>query len=109
MGNTDLIGPLPKSKRGNAFILVVSDYLSKFTLLFPLRKSSTETVIRHLENYVFMLFGIPRTLLCDNGPQFRSSKFYSSLRGMGLKSNSRKIIIHVQTQQSELIVLLRPS
>lgn len=85
MITTDLIGPLPKSKRGNAFILVVSDYLSKFTLLFPLRKSSTETIIRHLENDVFMLFGTPRILLCDNGPQFRSSKFIQFTQSHGTK------------------------
>ncbi|KAG5862313.1 hypothetical protein JTB14_023586 [Gonioctena quinquepunctata] len=79
MVSTDLMGPLPRSKHGNTFILVVTDYLSKFSLLFPLKRATSETVIRKLEDEVFLLFGVPRLLLCDNGPQYRR------LRGMETK------------------------
>ncbi|KAG5886535.1 hypothetical protein JTB14_002032 [Gonioctena quinquepunctata] len=75
MVSTDLMGPLPRSKHGNTFILVVTDYLSKFSLLFPLKRATSETVIRKLEDEVFLLFGVPRLLLCDNGPQYRSKQF----------------------------------
>lgn len=73
--SVDLVGPLPRSTKGNSFILVVTDYLSKFSLAFPIRKSTTEVVIRRLEEEVFLMFGVPRILLCDNGPQFRGSAF----------------------------------
>lgn len=75
MVSTDIMGPLPKSKNGNSFILVVTDYLSKFPLLFPLRKATSEAIIKKIENEVFLIFGVPRILLCDNGPQFRSRQF----------------------------------
>lgn len=81
MVSTDIIGPLPKSKSGNSFILVVTDYLSKFCLLFPLRKASTEAIIRKIENDVFLVFGVPRLLLCDNGPQYRSKQFIQFCKG----------------------------
>lgn len=75
MISTDLVGPLPRSKRGNSFILVVTDYLSKFSLLFPLRKATGAAVVQRMENEVFLLFGVPRVLICDNGPQYRCREF----------------------------------
>lgn len=75
MISMDLVGPLPRSKHGNTFILNVTDYLSKFTLLFPLRKATGEAVVKKIENEVFLMYGVPRTIICDNGPQFRSREF----------------------------------
>ena len=73
--STDLIGLLPRSKKGNTFLLVVTDYHSKFVLLQPLRKATSEAVARFMENNVFLLFGVPSTILCDNGVQFRGRPF----------------------------------
>ena len=75
MISTDLMGPLPRSTKGNAFILVVTDYFSKFSLVFPLRKATSSIIIRRIEEHVFLMFGVPRLLLCDNGPQYRSAEF----------------------------------
>lgn len=75
MISTDLVGPLPRSYKGNTFILVVTDYLSKFSLIFPLRRASTQLIINRIEAQVFLVFGVPRVLLCDNGPQYRSKEF----------------------------------
>lgn len=75
--STDLMGPLPSSKRGYKYILVVTDYLSKFCLVYPLRSASAEIVKRTIEEQVFLLFGVPRILICDNGPQYRSKQFQS--------------------------------
>lgn len=75
--STDLMGPLPTSKRGFKYILVVTDYLSKFCLVYPLRSASAEMITRIIEEQVFLLFGVPRILICDNGPQYRSKQFQS--------------------------------
>lgn len=71
----DLMGPLPRSKRGNCYILVVTDYLSKFSLVFALRRSTADLIVRRVEDDVFLLFGVPRVVICDNGPQFKSKQF----------------------------------
>lgn len=68
----DLIGPLPRSTKGYQHILVVVDLFSKFSLCFPLRKATAAKVIEHLENNVFLLFGVPKKIISDNGVQFRS-------------------------------------
>lgn len=72
MISTDIIGPFPRSKRGYTSVLVVTDYLSKFCLGFPMRKASASTVCRLLEEHVFMVFGVPRIIISDNGPQFKN-------------------------------------
>lgn len=73
--STDLLGPLPRSMHGHTFLLVVTDYHSKFSLLCPLRKATSEAVSRFVEKEVFLLFGVPSTILCDNGPQYRGKAF----------------------------------
>lgn len=73
----DLVGPLPRSSQGYVSILVVSDYFSKFPLLFPLRSASAKIVAKLIEENVFLLFGTPEFLICDNGSQFRSREFTS--------------------------------
>lgn len=73
--SVDLVGPLPRSSQGYVYILVVSDYFSKFPLMFPLRKASAKSVVRLIEENVFLSFGTPEFLICDNGTQFRSREF----------------------------------
>ena len=71
----DLIGPLPRSSKQNKYILTVSDYFSKFTLLHPLRAASTSSIIKFLEEHIFLIFGVPQVVISDNGSQFRSKEF----------------------------------
>lgn len=73
--STDLMGPLPRSSKGFAYILVATDYLSKFSLVFALRSATAAAVVKRIEEDVFLLFGVPRLIICDNGPQYRSREF----------------------------------
>lgn len=73
MISADLMGPFPRSLKGNKYLLVVTDSFSKFTLLKPLRSATANSVARYLEEDVFMVFGVPRYLICDNGSEFIGS------------------------------------
>ncbi|KAG5889155.1 hypothetical protein JTB14_036966 [Gonioctena quinquepunctata] len=72
MLSTDLMGPLPRSSKGKKFILVITDYFSKYPLVFPLKSSTADVVLRKIGEEAFLVYGVPRSLLCDNGPQYRS-------------------------------------
>lgn len=72
---TDLLGPYPRSTLGNTHLLIVLDQFSKFVLIHPLRKANSTSIIRFLHSSVFNLFGVPETLLSDNGVQYTSRKF----------------------------------
>uniref|UniRef100_A0A3P9MP57 Gypsy retrotransposon integrase-like protein 1 n=1 Tax=Oryzias latipes TaxID=8090 RepID=A0A3P9MP57_ORYLA len=69
----DLMGPFPRSKKSNVFLLVVVDYYSKWVELFPLRDSKTPRIIKILIEEIFTRWGVPQYLVSDRGPQFTSS------------------------------------
>jgi RNase H-like domain found in reverse transcriptase/Reverse transcriptase (RNA-dependent DNA polymerase)/Integrase zinc binding domain/Integrase core domain len=81
----DLIGPLPLSKNGNRYILVISDWFSKYSLLFPLRDATSKHIEKHLENDLFLVFGVPEIVICDNGPQFVGKAFRDLCRAYEVK------------------------
>lgn len=70
----DFIGPLPTTNKLNRFILVVTCCFSKFCLLYPIKRATSAIIEHILENLVFMNYGIPETVILDNGPQMISSQ-----------------------------------
>jgi len=68
---TDLTGPLPKSKRGNKYILVICDHFTKWVQLHALRTHTADKVAKCLLSYC-TTFGIPDKLLTDQGTDFES-------------------------------------
>ena len=71
----DIVGPLPRSTNGCIYILSVVDIFSKYCWLFPLRKATSESIIKHLENNIFLQFGTPAVIILDNASYFRSKTF----------------------------------
>ncbi|OXA43156.1 Transposon Tf2-6 polyprotein [Folsomia candida] len=71
---TDLMGPYVKSHPGGyTHILVVIDGFSKWTEIFPLRNATAVAVGKVLEEQVFCHFGMPKTLVSDNGTSFTAN------------------------------------
>lgn len=71
----DLMGPFPMTRKRNQHILVVNCCFSKYTLIFPLKRAIAKDINECLENFVFLVHGIPQTIIMDNGPQFQSREF----------------------------------
>ena len=67
----DIMGPLPRSRRGNQYILVVCDYATRYPEAIPLRSIDAGTVAEHLMQ-LFSRVGIPREILSDQGTNFMS-------------------------------------
>lgn len=70
----DLMGPFPRSKKGNTMLLVITCLFSKIVLLFPLRNGKADKICEIMEQQ-FLLFGIPEAIISDNGKQFESHLF----------------------------------
>ncbi len=82
----DLLGPLPKSKRGNTHILVIVDRFSKLCRFLPLRSTTAERVAKAFCNEWVFVYGPPQTLLTDNGPQLTAKLFLETCRLLGIRN-----------------------
>ncbi|GJS78267.1 reverse transcriptase domain-containing protein [Tanacetum coccineum] len=69
----DFMGPFPSS-RGNKYILVAVDYLSKWVEAKALPTNDARVVVRFLKT-LFARFGTPRAIISDRGTHFCNDKF----------------------------------
>ena len=67
----DIVGPLPRSRSGNKYILVVCDYATRYPEAIPLRTIDAEQVAVKLVE-IFSRLGIPKEILTDQGSNFMS-------------------------------------
>ncbi|XP_025268292.1 uncharacterized protein K02A2.6-like [Camponotus floridanus] len=67
---TDIMGPFPPSKNGNAYILVMQDLFTKWIECCPLRKATGKKIRELLTELIVNRWGAPRVLLTDNGTEF---------------------------------------
>ena len=68
----DILGPLPLTPRGNRFVLVVTDYFTKWTESYAIPNQEAVTVAEKLVGEFVCRFGVPRELPSDQGTNFES-------------------------------------
>ena len=64
--------------------LLIVDYYSKYPVIYPLGSSSSSKTIAQLTSTTFSFFGIPNTVISDNGPQFIGQPFQDLLKSYGV-------------------------
>ncbi|GKD45190.1 reverse transcriptase domain-containing protein [Tanacetum coccineum] len=69
----DFMGPFPSS-RGNKYILVAVDYLSKWVETKALSTNDARVVCKFLKS-LFARFGTPRAIISDRGTHFCNDQF----------------------------------
>lgn len=74
----DILGPLPKTKQGHQYILLIIDSFSKWPEAFPLVSQSAQEIASVLYNEYICRYGAPRALVSDRGKNFMS-KLVSAL------------------------------
>lgn len=82
---SDLVGPLPMSKKGNRFLIVAIDLFSKFTILKAVKTATAQNVTDFIKNDVILKFACPEILVCDNGGQYKSALFRSLLESKEIR------------------------
>jgi hypothetical protein len=65
----DLIGPLPKTTRGNAYAMVMQDLFSKWPEVIPILDATVKTVVEVILNPI-RRWGLPETIVSDQGQEF---------------------------------------
>ncbi|GJU49869.1 reverse transcriptase domain-containing protein [Tanacetum coccineum] len=78
----DFMGPFPDS-RGNKYILVAVDYVSKWVEAQALSTNDARVVVKFLKG-LFARFGVPKALISDRGTHFCNSQLEKALLKYGV-------------------------
>ncbi|GJZ26910.1 reverse transcriptase domain-containing protein [Tanacetum coccineum] len=78
----DFMGPFPSS-RGNKYILVAIDYISKWVETKALPTNDARVVVKFLKS-LFARFGTPRAIISDRGTHFYNDKFAKVMSKYGV-------------------------
>jgi ribonuclease HI len=82
----DLIGQInPPSSKEHKFVLLVTDYFTKWVEEIPLKRVTLENIVEFVKEHIIYRFGIPQTITTDQGTQFTSSEFREFAESMGIK------------------------
>jgi hypothetical protein len=66
----------PSSSKGHRFIFAASmNYFTKWTEVVPLKNMTHREVINFVQEHIVHLFGMPQTLMTDQGAAFTSHQF----------------------------------
>ncbi|UYV70247.1 K02A2.6-like [Cordylochernes scorpioides] len=76
----DLMGRFPKSGRGNSWILVCTDYYSRYIETAALPRGTAEEIADFFLQRVVLRHGAPKTVISDRGSCFLSKLFNEVLK-----------------------------
>nr|GEW07889.1 hypothetical protein [Tanacetum cinerariifolium] len=85
----DFMGPFPNSK-GNKYILVAVDYLSKWVEAKALPTNDARVVVKFLKS-LFSRFGTPKAIISDRGTHFCNDQFAKVMSKYGTARDHRKL------------------
>lgn len=71
----DIVGSFPKAPWKVKFLVVAIDYFTKCVEAEPLATITRKDIIEFFSKKIICRFGIPHTLISDNGTQFANNPF----------------------------------
>ena len=107
----DLVGQIHlTSSNGHKFIITAIDYFTKWVEAVPLTIADGRTVALFITNYIICRYGVPSSIISDNGGQFKNkdlkelckkfkiTQHWSSIyypQGNGQAEASNKVILKI--------------
>ena len=82
----DIVGPLPLGKSQVKFLLVAIDYFTKWVEAEALATITEARIQNFVWKNIICKFGIPLTIISDNGRQFDSQGCSDFCSGLGIKN-----------------------
>jgi hypothetical protein len=83
----DIVGPFPLASGGRKFLLVATDYFTKWVEAEALKHITQSDVRRFIWKNIVTRFGVPRALISDNGTQFKGSTVIELCQGLGIRQH----------------------
>jgi len=98
-----MIGPLSKSNRMDAIVVIVDRFTKMIRLKAMMTNISLEGIARIYRDKIWKIYGVPRTILSDREPQFASKFMEDFTKVLGTK-RKLSMVYHPQTDgQTERI------
>ena len=92
----DILGPLPESSHGNKYILICTDYFTRWTEAFPKPNQEARTVADLFMREFISRYGVPHQIHTDQGRQFESQLFQNLCSMLGI-NKTRTTPLHPQS------------
>lgn len=85
---------------GYRYLLTIIDRFTRWPEAIPIKNAIVDTIIENFVNIWVSRYGVPKTIVTDNGPQFLSGTWVNFLKDL----NIRHIKTSVQHPQSQGII-----
>ena len=80
----DIVGPFPKAVGNKKYLMVGTDYFTKWVEVEPLANIRDVDAKRFVWKSIVTRFGVPHVLISDNGLQFDSKMFRNYCGELGI-------------------------
>ncbi|XP_072171900.1 uncharacterized protein [Diadema setosum] len=92
----DCVGPLPRTKSGNKYLLTIMDVSTRFPEAIPMKKVTAKAVVDALLQF-FTRYGLPKEIQSDQGSNFMSGLFQEVMHELGVRQ-LKSTAYHPQSQ-----------
>ncbi|KAJ4790334.1 Pol-polyprotein [Rhynchospora pubera] len=82
----DILGPFPTARANLRFLIVAVEYFTKWIEAKPLVLITSPQVADFVKHNIVYRYGIPHTIISDNGRQFTGAPFQDMCEGFGILS-----------------------
>ena len=82
----DIVGPLPITATQKKFLLVATDYFSKWVEAKAYANIKDKDVSKFVWKNIVCRFRVPQAIVTDNGPQFDSTVFWTFCSELNIKN-----------------------
>lgn len=79
----DIVGPLPRTKKGNQYMLTILDPTTRYPEAFPIKNITAKTIVTKLNQFITTC-SIPQEIQSDRGTNFSSDLFKAVLNELGI-------------------------
>ena len=94
-----MVGPLKGGTHKKKYLLVMVDKFTKWIEAKPVKTAESGPVIDFISGVVHR-FGVPHSIITDNGTNFTADEVKSWCKNMGLSSSTLQSITHKLTVKS---------
>jgi len=81
----DFVGPLPMTAKRNEYLIVATDYLSKWSEAMPVKHCNKKVAVEFIFAQIICCYGCPLEIVTDQGTHFINEVVTELMKKMSIK------------------------